>query len=464
MSWYPKKLNSNRPVYLAIVDALEEDIIQRDLKAGDKLPPQRDLAHTLGIDFTTVSRAYKEGKRRGLLVARVGKGTFIANQLTAHPQSTIAEQNNITDMGMNIPPAPADPVIQNRMISEMSETVRALPPTALRAYDDFIGSREDRTIASRWIAPRNPKIHVDNLLFCPGTQAALIALLTNLAPHRGTVACEAHTYPGFKAACQHTGCSPIGLAYDDDGLLPEAFEEACQKHPLQALYCTPTLHNPTARTWSAERRQEIADIARKYNVFIIEDDAYGFVSEDNTPPLSTYAPERSFYIAGLAKCFSSTLRVAILHCPTTAQQKIIARSLHAQMIMGSSLTKAMALQVMKSGCLSKTAEAITLEARQRRTLAQEILAPYLNERPLVDGFHVWLPLPAYWSMDDFILQLRSHNIRLVPPSAFSIGNNPPEAHNIRLCLGAAENIDHCQEILMTIRKVLDSGGENKAVI
>ncbi|HVB69080.1 MAG TPA: GntR family transcriptional regulator, partial [Acetobacteraceae bacterium] len=76
-SWKPKVSKSGGPVYLAIADALAADIQSGRLAEGARLPPQRTLAEALGVDFTTVTRAYAEAGRRGLIEGRVGTGTYV---------------------------------------------------------------------------------------------------------------------------------------------------------------------------------------------------------------------------------------------------------------------------------------------------------------------------------------------------------------------------------------------------
>ncbi|MCV6603287.1 MAG: GntR family transcriptional regulator, partial [Cohaesibacter sp.] len=75
--WTPRIEHSTKPRYLAIADALAQDIRDRVLLPGDRLPPQRRLAEALGIDFTTVSRGYTEAIKRGLVESHVGRGTFV---------------------------------------------------------------------------------------------------------------------------------------------------------------------------------------------------------------------------------------------------------------------------------------------------------------------------------------------------------------------------------------------------
>ena len=75
--WRPDLSQSDKPRYLAIADAIADDIAAGKLLIGDRLPPQRKLAKRLDIDFTTAARGYVEARKRGLIESKVGQGTFV---------------------------------------------------------------------------------------------------------------------------------------------------------------------------------------------------------------------------------------------------------------------------------------------------------------------------------------------------------------------------------------------------
>src|SRR5262249_22144246 len=106
MDWTPTLADRVGPVYRRIVEALSADIASGRLHRGQQLPTHRALAKALGIDLTTVTRAYAEARQRGLTEARMGRGTFVAESM-AHVRRTAAPQPQF-DLSMNLPPQPLE--------------------------------------------------------------------------------------------------------------------------------------------------------------------------------------------------------------------------------------------------------------------------------------------------------------------------------------------------------------------
>src|SRR3954465_14399500 len=104
MEWRPTLNDREGPLYRRIVDALSADVASGRLHRGQQLPTHRALAKALGIDLTTVTRAYTEARKLGLTEGRVGQGTFVAESM--------AQVRNVThprdqfDLSMNLPPQP----------------------------------------------------------------------------------------------------------------------------------------------------------------------------------------------------------------------------------------------------------------------------------------------------------------------------------------------------------------------
>ncbi|MEM1046976.1 MAG: PLP-dependent aminotransferase family protein [Pseudomonadota bacterium] len=457
-SWTPDLHKDAGPLYLAIADALARDIAAGTLKGGERLPPQRQLAARLGIDFTTVSRAYTEARRRGLVDGRVGRGTYVR---TRRPDPGSRTAGGPVDMSMNNPPGFDDAALTDRMAGTMAALLEETGSNLLLRYQEPGGAPSDRAMGCAWLTPRLPHLTPDTVLICPGAQGALLALVSLLARPGDTVCAEAFAYPGFRALAAHLGLAVTGIAMDDQGLVPDAFEAACRAQKPKLLYCNPTLHNPTTSTLPPDRRSAIVAIARSHGVPIIEDDAYGALPKNPVPPLAAHAPDLVYHIAGLAKCLAPALRIAYLAVPDRSAAARVSSAIRATAGMASPLAAAIASRWIDDGTAARALDAIRLESARRQEVVRSVLPP---DSVVTDpeAFHVWLHMPAAWTRGEFAARLRAAGIGVVVSDAFSV-DAPIEA--VRLGLGAPGSCEALRQSLQIAADLLaDSPALSSAIV
>lgn len=448
--WHAVIHGSDKPRYVAIADVIADDMRNGRLPPGARLPAQRVLAEALEVDFTTVARGYQEAQRRGLIESRVGAGTFVRDGTAATPcapeplptgeTATPAVLSPVrstarcsADLSMNLPPDIDDPELLARMQAGLAEVGQDL--VDLLRYQEFGGAEQDRQAGVDWLALRGLPVRTERLLVCAGTHSALHAVLGALAKPGDRICAEALTYPGLRGLAAQLGLEVIGLPMDEEGILPDAFAEVCRTRPPRALYCNPTLQNPTTITLSAERRQALVDIARQYGVAIVEDDAYGALPVGGPVPMAALAPDIVFYIGGVAKVLGAGLRIAYLVVPEARHVWQLSAFLRATTVMASPLTMALATRWIGDGTAQAILAAIRTESTLRQTIARGILpGPAPRSRP--EAFHYWLPLPAGWSRSSFAATLRGAKLGIVVSDAFSVNSPAPEA--VRLCLGGCD--------------------------
>jgi DNA-binding transcriptional MocR family regulator len=447
-AWAAHIRKTARPVYAAVVDAIAAAVRDGRLAPGERLPPQRDLARALGLNLTTITRAYNEAAARRLVDARVGQGTFVSKASRPIAPST----RGAADMSMNLPPPFTNPALARRMWSALGtiERVQGLP--LLLGYQEAGGALADRAAGTRWLRARLPQVSEDRVLVAPGAQGALLAVVSLMAGRGDVVCAESLAYPGFRALAAYLGVRIEGLAMDAEGLLPDAFDAACRAQAPKALYCTPTLNNPTTATMSINRRQAVIQVARRHGVPIIEDDAYGRLPEDGPPPIAALAPELTWYVGGVAKVMSPALRIAYLATPEARHAARAAAALRATVGMASPLTAAIATRWIEEGTDLAILEALRRETEARFALVRQILAGHeFVGRP--DAFHVWLPLPGGWRRGGFTARLGTRGVGVVMSDAFSTLADAPEA--VRLSLGAPETRSDLAAALRQVRELLD---------
>lgn len=444
--WRPSIDRTHGPLYLAIADVMQSDILAGRLRGGDRLPPQRQLAEHLDIDFTTVTRAYAEARRRGLVEGQVGRGTYVRQATPARTQLSRGQ----VDLSMIMPPRFDDAAVVARMCRGMAELQTGDVLGLLLRYQEAGGTEHDRMAGARWLARRLDGAPENRLLVCAGVQGALEIVLNMLAAPGDAICVEALSYSGFLSLAAHQGVRLLPIPMDDQGLQPEAFEAACKTQRPKALYCNPTLHNPTTVTMPLARRKMLIDIARRYHVPIIEDDAHGALPLYPEPALARLGPDIVYYIAGLAKCLSPALRIAYLVLPDPRQFNGAIHAMRGTAAVASPLTAALATQWIEDGTADAVLEAIRREVGLRQSLVAEILpAGTFQADPC--GSLVWLNLPHPWTRREFVASMRAEAIGVVGSDAFSTGM-PPEA--VRLGVGVAADHDELARSLHRVAYLL----------
>lgn len=451
MIWTPVLTRSGKPVYLEIADAIAQDIQSGHLPPLSPLPPQRVLADRLGLNFSTISRAYAEAQRRGLIVSKVGQGTCVRPQSAEAKPLVRPSGMAQVDLTMNLPPEPDEPALLARMSAGLQDFGLNSNIADLLRYQGFGGTQMDRQAGADWLAPRFGPLEAQKVLVCPGAQSALLAVLTTLAQPGDVVCCDDLTFTGLRSLAAHMGIRLLGIGSDDEGLDPAVFAAACRTHAPKALYLNPTLHNPTTRTLTEIRRQAVVAVARQHRIPIIEDDAYGALPLEGPPPLALLAPELTFYIAGLAKCVGAGLRIAYMITPDSGVQAKTFSALRATSVMASPVTAALASHWIRTGTAGAVLDFIRRETASRQAVAAEIL-PAGSYATQPQAFHLWLKLPSPWTRIDFLTHLRNSGLGIVTSDAFAVTNPAPEA--VRICIGGPVDRGQLRQALTVLAQTL----------
>ena len=203
MDWLPTLSEWQGPIFLRIVDALAGDVASGKLVRGQRLPTHRALAASLNVDLTTVTRAYGEARRRGLLEARVGHGTFVS-ETTARASLDLPAQVKI-DLSMNIPPQPVEANLDLRIAQGLASIRQEAGFSAFLNYLRPGGSDDEREVAAAWLRRRVSEADAERIVIYPGSQAIIFNALLALTSPGDVVLTEALTFPGIKAAAAELG-------------------------------------------------------------------------------------------------------------------------------------------------------------------------------------------------------------------------------------------------------------------
>lgn len=445
--WTPRLVENARMKYLGIVEALEMDIRSGMVAPGERLPAQRAIAEALGVDLTTVTRAFNEARRRGLVQAQAGRGTFISETVEGGPY----QAQSLVDLSMNIPPQPAN-IDFSKLLPQGISAVLGTPRGLLSLhYQESTGTEPDRHAAASWLAKRVDGVTTERIVVTGGAQSALFAICDTLLGRGDVVATGAMTYPGLKAAAFQKGLVLEPLAMDGQGILPDALEQLCRKRALKALYVIPSIDNPTTATLSEERRRALIGIARRHGITIIEDDPYAPLRPERIPSIAGLAPDITWHIATLSKCATPALRVAYVVAPGAAGALRLAGTLRATVLMAPPLLASLASHWISDGTLGEITRAIRNENAERQKLAASVLGD-IGYAADPHGHHLWLQLPSHWRASDFAEHADRAGVSIVPASAFATVAHPIEA--VRISLGVAPDRDDLEDGLTQLANLI----------
>ncbi|MFK0092195.1 PLP-dependent aminotransferase family protein [Pseudomonas sp. NPDC090592] len=420
--------------YKTLVRTIADDIEQGRLAELQRLPSQRQVAHALGISGQTVTNAYQELERLGLLRCEVGRGSHVSKRVTKHITTYILDEDQpaIADLSTATLMRTTEHERYWRALCERMSQEQEQP--WLRASRPIAGAQSHREIASAWIGSHGLKVEPGRVMITNGATHALHIALTSITGHGDLVACENLTDHGIIGSAQVVGFSLKGLDTDAYGIKPEDFDDLCCNDRVTALVCTPNLNNPTSSIMPDARRREIAEIAGNHGVFIIEDDVYGpLLGAGSYVPISQYLPDLSFYCTSLTKSVMTSLRVGFLVPPKRAAARA-----ETVLRLTSWMTNPIMSEVAARWLRDGTAEALTRVQRQLIEARQALVSAYLKEYILAHhprALIAWLRVPPYWGMQALVSRLRELGIAVTSSEPFTVpGGKPPQA--IRISIGA----------------------------
>lgn len=448
-SWLPRLRDQDGPKYLAIASAIEQAVKTGALRPGERLPPQRALARTLGVDLTTVTRAYGMMRDAGLVEGAGRLGSYVRNAA-----SSVMPKELSADTGMIMPPQPGFAFLADAMKTGMAKLLRAGGQSPLLQYQPSGGVLHDRLQAAAAMTADGLPTSEDEVLITAGGQNALHALMgTVLAP--GDALCAGrHVYPGMLALAARFGLRVIAAAADGEGLLPDAVAYAARRG-ARAIYAVPSNDNPTTATMGPARRRAIADVARHHGLTIIEDDAYGRLPASPLPPIARFAPERTWHIASLSKIVSPVLRVAHVRAPCPRDAGRLAADLHETAVMAPPLNAAMVSAWIGDGTLKQLISAVRSEAMARQKIVARHLKPtrYLAHP---EGYHLWLPLDEGVNAADLAAALRPSGLSIVASDVFAVDRRD-SAPAVRISIGGVMDHDGLRLIMDRLEMLLNRG-------
>lgn len=296
-------------------------------------------------------------------------------------------------------------------------------------------------IAERMTTRGVPTTDAD-VLVTTGSQQALTLVATVLLEPGDVVAVEEPTYLAAIQCFQLAGVRVVPVASDEHGMVPAALAEVMERDRPTLVYVVATFANPSGRTLPAERRREIAALAERHDVWVVEDDPYGELRYrgERVPPLASYG-DKVLYLGSLSKIGTPGLRLGWLRAPWSLMPAAViakqAADLHT-----STIDQAAAAVYLTSTDLDAHVAGLCAAYRERRdtmiAALPDTVPPGTTWTDPDGGMFVWLRLPGAVDTTDLLKQALTHNVAFVPGAPFfatapdpatmrlSFTTNPPD--------------------------------------
>ncbi len=436
-----------------LVDVWVQMIRAGQYLPGHRLPTHRAFAAQYSVALATATKVYAELEQMGLVVGEVGRGTFVREWKREDRHPLDAFNSNAQGMGQRIDLSfsyPTTPQAGEMLRQAMLDLMAQPNPDRLMLHQPVAGNSMAREALRCYLARRSLQVPVEQVLLTTGAQQGLACAVMALLQPGDVVAVDALTYPGFTGLAQHQALELQAVSWLGAGPDLDALEALLKQRPIKAIFCMPTLHNPTGWVMDASSRQKLVALAEQHNVWIIEDASYAFLVESAPPPLVHMAPHRTVYVSSLSKSVGGGLRLGYLGVPPVLIQRCV-RVLRSIAWSQPTLPALLAAHWLGDGTVERLEGEKRRAARAKQKLAATCLASLeLHAHP--DSFFVWVKLPETVRAEPVTVRLAEQGIDVAPSSAFAVSSHYP--HAIRLNLGA-HSLEELKPALETIRRTIE---------
>lgn len=435
--------SSDTPLYRQLYAHIRENIEVGALSKGDRLPPTRELAGTLGLNRATVSAAYELLESEGLIQGHVGRGSFVAGPTPG--TEGLDWEKALRDVPRSqAAPQPPDDAI-SFATSRPSE--RLFPLEEFRATcDEVLSGPEAREVlqlgSPNGYAPLRHYLESeaaregvarerDGVLITSGCQQALDLIQRVLVRAGDVVAIEDPVYPGLKTVFERSGARLVPLPTGDRGVEIEIVERVLERERPRLIVVTPNFQNPTGATMPLHSRLALLKAARAVGAILVENDIYGALRYEGEPlPLLKQLDEAgdAVLLRSFSKIAFPGLRVGWVVAP----RALIAQLAEAKQwcdLHTDQLSQAVLLRFAQSGRLEEHRKRILTAGRERLRAVLDACAKELPPGSRFThpqgGMNLWVRLPEPLDAGELLARAQREKVSYLPGRYFAVAQPAP---------------------------------------
>jgi DNA-binding transcriptional MocR family regulator len=438
------------------VDRVIQDLRRRAAAAapGRQLPSIRELTGAHHASPVTVTRAVRRLVAEGVLETRPGQGTFAARRVERQPAADLSWQTVALGPGtagadamsalLAVPRPGAVPLSAGYLDVDLHPSAAlgaALARAARQPAAWQRGPAEGREDLRSWFAAESGGgLRAEDMVICPGGQAALSTAFRAFAAPGDTLLVESPTYLGALAAARAAGLRVVPVPVDADGVRPDLLAAALSRTGARLFYCQPLYANPHGAVLAPSRRAAVLDAVQATGAFLLEDDYARDLSIDGEPPAPLAAADPAghvIYLRSLTKAAAPGLRVAAIGARGPAGARLRTARILDDFFVAGPLQQA-ALELVTAPVWPRHLRSLGKALRLRRDTLLGALRQALPEFEPVTvprgGFHLWVRLPD--GTDDVTLAATAADRVVVSAGRPWYAAEPPAPH-LRLTFAAA---------------------------
>jgi DNA-binding transcriptional MocR family regulator len=433
----------------ALAEAIADAIASGALPPGTRMPTHRELAFDLGLAVATVSKAYSIVARRNLVSGEVGRGTFVASgprlpTLADHE----SESAGTVDLRICMPPSVGQDVV---LAAAIEDVVRAGGARAMLRYPVPGGTPQQRGAAVAWLERVYARTNPTEVLLTSGAHQGIAVALATVVGPGGTLLCDPLTYAGTAQISNVMGIHLRAVAVDDDGMVPEALDDAIRRHSAKAVFIVPTFQNPMAFTMSQRRREEIVAVAARHDISIIEDAVYADVLDSPPAAITAIDPDRTILVTSMSKSVCAGLRVGFIRLPSS----LVAQAenhLQSLVLANPPLMADVAANLITTGRADDLRHKVATEIEARYRVARAAL----GNIPFIGGPqcpHIWVPLPDQNRMNEIASAMARQGYWVAVGRDFAVARDNFPA-GLRIALGPTPHRHKIAELCQAMRQIM----------
>ncbi len=451
LSWKPEPARLRRPLYLSLAEAIEQDIRAGLLRPGTRLPAQRELADSLGVNFTTVTRSYKVCEMKGLVCGVTGSGTFVSQHAAGSVAITAATSGPSIDLAF---------VASFEQCNDMlRDAVRAVLHkkyfTQLFDYTRPSGLPHQKEVARQWMQSFGLETAADRIVIVSGALNGVDMALLALFKAGDRIAVESWSFPNFLELARLHGLHLEPIPADEEGMLADVLEARCRQKEIKGIFLMPSCCNPTTTVLSEDRKRRLADSIRRHRLILIEDDTHSFqtagVVSSYEGPLARLVPEQTLYICSTSKAISSGLRIGYIACPEQFRSALH-RAVYNTNVKTSSFNAEIVTELLRSG---RAQEIMTI----KKALTFQAIELYERYFPKTGphqhpcAFFRWLPVSGSWYGAELEQRLQERGVLVYHSCRFASGATD-ERQYLRIALSTVETMEALERGLILLKDEL----------